>query len=260
MGHYAYMCGLALWFAQGQRIWRSRYPVNQSVLWGECCLLLAEFVGILVAIGEHIRKQVIEDCLENAGKFCAPIRHPCCCHTQTGIFLVQVFNGKEGWWSSCNTTLDWSEQWGQKIRENCPLIFENPAFTTQKIVSHQIHSDCWENKWCQIASITIKWHLVSASMGKWPCVAVSSLGYCLGFLFGAVNPVSEDSLLNFKPQFSLTNVCACSMACLFVLPSHDLYWRPEVRKALLQPSDIQALFCPLYWLGLSHLMKLVSGV
>lgn len=129
-----------------------------------------------------------------------------------------------------------------------------------KIVSHQIQSDCWENKWCQIASITIKWHLVYASMGKWPCVAVSSLGSCLAFLFGAVNSVSEESLLNFKPHFSLTNVCACSMNCLLVLPPHDLYWRPEVRKALLQSLDIWALFCPLYWLGLSHLMKQVSGV
>jgi hypothetical protein len=84
-----------------------------------------------------------------------------------------------------------------------------------EIVSHQIHSDCWENKWCQIATITIKWHLVYASMGKWHCIAVSSLGSCLGFLFCAVNPVSEESLLNFKPQFSLTNVCAwiVSLCC-----------------------------------------------
>jgi hypothetical protein len=251
------MCGLDLWSAQGQRIWWSRCPVNQSVLWGEHCLLLAEFIGILVAIGEHIWKQVIEDRLENAGRFCAPIRHPCCCNTQTGIFLVQMFNGKEGWWYSCDTTFDWSEQWGQKIRENFPLRILHSQL---EIVSHQIHSDCWENKWWQIASITINWHLVYASMGKWPCLAVSSLGSCLGFLFGAVNPVSEESLLNFKPQLFPYQFYTCSMNHLFVLPTHDLYWRPEVRKALLQPSDTQALFCPLYWLGLSHLMKQVSGV
>jgi hypothetical protein len=34
---------------------------------------------------------------------------------------------------------------------------------------------------------------------------------------------------------------------VFVLPNHDPYWRPEVRKALLQALDILALSCPLDW-------------
>jgi len=46
---------------------------------------------------------------------------------------------------------------------------------------------------------------IYGSMGKWLWVAVSSLGSCLDFLFPVVKPVSEESLLNFKPQFSLAN-------------------------------------------------------